>query len=183
VLAVETFTDPARHAGACYAAPGFACAGLTRGYARGAGGRGYSFHGRVKACWLREVAPGGLAALGAVAAIAAAALLAGHRSPAAVAGYAGRLGQDALRLFGARWSHRRGGHVPPSESSFRRFLRALPDGTLPGPARLVEALALLREHIFKEQEGVFPAALASLETADWEAAEAVRSRVGTLLSS
>ena len=41
VLAVETFTDPARHAGACYAAAGFACAGSTRGYARGAGGRGY----------------------------------------------------------------------------------------------------------------------------------------------
>lgn len=51
------------------------------------------------------------------------------------------------------------------------------------PARLVQALALLREHIFKEQDGVFPAALTSLGTADWEAAEAVRSRVGTLLSS
>ena len=51
------------------------------------------------------------------------------------------------------------------------------------PARLVEALALLRKHIFKEQDGVFPAALTSLGTADWEAAEAVRSRVGTLLSS
>jgi len=184
VLAAETFTDPARHTGACYAAAGFACAGSTRGYARGAGGRGYSFHGQVKACWLREVAPGGLAALGAVApsalftwpppagawldlsrgqvaslracldglladprhargirhehaamaAIAAAALLAGHRSPAAVTGYAGRLGQDALRLFGARWSHRHGGRVPPSESSFRRFLRALPDGALAGAA-------------------------------------------------
>ena len=31
VLAVETFTDPARHTGACYAAAGFACAGSTRG--------------------------------------------------------------------------------------------------------------------------------------------------------
>jgi len=179
ILAVETFTDPARHTGACYAAAGFACAGLTRGYARGAGGRGYAFHGQVKTCWLREVAPGGLAALGAAgpsalftppppavwldltrgqvaslracltgtladprhargirhdhattAAIAAAALLAGHASPAAVAGYAGGLGQDALRLFGARWSRRAGGRIPPSESSFRRFLRTLPDGTL-----------------------------------------------------
>src|SRR5208282_2245148 len=36
VLAAETFTDPARHTGACYAAAGFACAGSTRGYARGA---------------------------------------------------------------------------------------------------------------------------------------------------
>ncbi len=67
VLAAETFTDPARHTGACYAAAGFACAGPTAGYARGAGGRGYAFHGQVKRCWLREVRPGGLAALGAPA--------------------------------------------------------------------------------------------------------------------
>ncbi len=67
VLAVETFTDPARHTGACYAAAGFACAGSTKGYARGAGGRGYAFHGQVKQCWLREVQRGGLAALGAPA--------------------------------------------------------------------------------------------------------------------
>jgi hypothetical protein len=50
------------------------------------------------------------------------------------------------------------------------------------PARLAEALALLREHIFKEQDGVFPEALATLGGADWEAAEAVRSRVGGSLS-
>lgn len=49
------------------------------------------------------------------------------------------------------------------------------------PARLVAALAVLREHIFKEQDGVFPAALTTLSTAQWEAAEAVRARVGTLL--
>ncbi len=67
VLAVETFTDPARHTGACYAAAGFACAGPTAGYARGAGGRGYAFHGQVKRCWLRQVRPGGVAALGAPA--------------------------------------------------------------------------------------------------------------------
>src|ERR1035437_4598396 len=67
VLAVETFTDPARHTGACYAAAGVACAGSTTGYARGAGGRGYAFHGQVKRCWLRQVHPGGLAALGAPA--------------------------------------------------------------------------------------------------------------------
>ena len=64
VLAAETFTDPARHTGACYAAAGFACAGSTAGYGRGAGGRGYVLHGRVKRCWLREVHRGGLAALG-----------------------------------------------------------------------------------------------------------------------
>jgi hemerythrin-like domain-containing protein len=50
------------------------------------------------------------------------------------------------------------------------------------PARFMAALALLREHIFKEQDGVFPAALATLGAADWEAAEAVRSRVGGSLS-
>ena len=49
-------------------------------------------------------------------------------------------------------------------------------------ARFAEALALLREHIFKEQDGVFPAALATLGAADWEAAEEIRSRVGGLLS-
>jgi hypothetical protein len=180
VLAAETFTDPARHTGACYAAAGFACAGPTRGYARGAGGRGYAFHGRVKQCWLREVRPGGLAALGApapsvlfsppapsawldlpaahvaslrahlgaqlrdprhargirhdhtaTAAIAAAALLSGHRLPASMAAYAAGFGQQALAVFGARWSPRHDGHVAPSESSFRRFLHALPPGELP----------------------------------------------------
>ena len=50
------------------------------------------------------------------------------------------------------------------------------------PARLAEALALLREHIFKEQDGVFPEALATLGGADWETAETVRSRVGGSLS-
>jgi hypothetical protein len=39
----------------------------------------------------------------------------------------------------------------------------------------------LREHIFAEQDGIFPAALAGLSTAEWEAAGAVRSRAGLLL--
>lgn len=42
------------------------------------------------------------------------------------------------------------------------------------PARLAAALTVLREHIFKEQDGVFPAALATLSAAQWEAAEAIR---------
>ena len=33
-------------------------------------------------------------------------------------------------MFGARWSQRAGGYVPPSETSFRRFLHALPAGAL-----------------------------------------------------
>jgi hemerythrin-like domain-containing protein len=45
------------------------------------------------------------------------------------------------------------------------------------PARLVEILDLLREHILKEQDGVFPAALTTLRPADWDAVDAVRARV------
>jgi hemerythrin-like domain-containing protein len=50
------------------------------------------------------------------------------------------------------------------------------------PDRLVTTLELLRDHILKEQDGVFPAALANLSTADWEAVEEVRTRVGTRLT-
>ncbi len=180
VLAVETFTDPSRHTGACYAAAGFACAGSTTGYGRSAGGRGYAFHGQAKRCWLRQLEPGGLAALAApapsvlfdpppppvwldvpagqvaslraclaahlddprqargirhdhaaTAAIAAAALLAGYRLPAAMAGYAAGFGQDALAGFGARRSPRSGLYLAPAESSFRRFGHGLPPGALP----------------------------------------------------
>ena len=51
------------------------------------------------------------------------------------------------------------------------------------PGRLAGALAMLRGHILKEQDGVFPAALAGLGAADWEAVEAVRSRVGRQLAA
>ncbi|MFF7896003.1 hemerythrin domain-containing protein [Streptomyces sp. NPDC007907] len=50
------------------------------------------------------------------------------------------------------------------------------------PDRLVETLALLREHILKEQDGVFPAALAHLDTEQWEAVEKVRAEAGSALS-
>lgn len=57
---------------------------------------------------------------------------------------------------------------------------------LPGdpgwPERLTRTLAVLREHIFKEQDGVFPAALASLRTSDWETVEAARAQAGSLAS-
>jgi hemerythrin-like domain-containing protein len=49
------------------------------------------------------------------------------------------------------------------------------------PGRLVETLDLLREHILKEQDGVFPAALANLSPEDWDAVDTVRATVGTLL--
>ena len=53
VLAVETFTDPARHAGACYAAAGFQAAGQTLGYGRSAGRCRH--HGNPKRVWLRPL--------------------------------------------------------------------------------------------------------------------------------
>ena len=45
----------------------------------------------------------------------------------------------------------------------------------------VAVLAVLREHIAKEQDGLFPAALTSLGSDDWAAVERVRARVGTAL--
>ncbi|MFJ9460699.1 hemerythrin domain-containing protein [Kitasatospora sp. NPDC101447] len=49
------------------------------------------------------------------------------------------------------------------------------------PRRLLDTLGRLRAHILKEQDGVFPAALAQLSGEEWEAVEAVRTRVGTAL--
>ncbi|WP_245687099.1 hypothetical protein [Streptacidiphilus griseoplanus] len=43
-------------------------------------------------------------------------------------------------------------------------------------------MAMLRDHILKEQDGVFPAALANLDTEEWEAVEKVRAEAGTALS-
>ncbi len=43
-------------------------------------------------------------------------------------------------------------------------------------------MALLRDHIPKEQDGVFPAALANLSTEEWEAVEATRIKAGSPLS-
>ncbi|MGH3873861.1 MAG: hypothetical protein ACRDSR_20550 [Pseudonocardiaceae bacterium] len=50
VLVVETFTDPARHTGACYAAANFAQVGSTPGYSRSAGA--YHHHGNPKRVWV-----------------------------------------------------------------------------------------------------------------------------------
>lgn len=47
------------------------------------------------------------------------------------------------------------------------------------PARLERALYLLRAHILKEQDGVFPAALAVLDPAQWDRLDTVRARVGS----
>ena len=50
VVAVETFTDPSRHTGACYAAANFRQVGDTLGFSRSAGS--YHHHGRRKRVWL-----------------------------------------------------------------------------------------------------------------------------------
>jgi hemerythrin-like domain-containing protein len=62
------------------------------------------------------------------------------------------------------------------EKVLREAADAIPDDpTLPD--RLVKVLFLLREHILKEQDGVFPAALVALDADQWERIEAVRARV------
>lgn len=45
------------------------------------------------------------------------------------------------------------------------------------PARLAQAMTDLREHILREQDGVFPAALISLDNDQWDALAAARARV------
>jgi len=63
VLAVETFTDPSRHAGTCYAAAGFTPVGATGGYGRRRGAEHYTFHGQPKIYWLRPLHRHALAVL------------------------------------------------------------------------------------------------------------------------
>lgn len=45
------------------------------------------------------------------------------------------------------------------------------------PDRLLHVLRLLSDHILKEQDGVFPAALIALDADQWERIEAVRAQV------
>jgi hemerythrin-like domain-containing protein len=75
------------------------------------------------------------------------------------------------------------------ETEHRRIeavLAEATDGATPSdPAwadRLMEVMAMLRNHILKEQDGVFPAALANLGTEEWEAVEKVRAEAGSALS-
>jgi hypothetical protein len=63
LAAAESFTDPGTHAGTTYKACGFTQAGRTAGYGRSRGSAYYVRHGQPKAYWIRELAPGGLAAL------------------------------------------------------------------------------------------------------------------------
>jgi predicted transposase YbfD/YdcC len=61
--ACESFTDPGTHAGTVYKACGFTQAGQTAGYGRSRGAAHFAYHGQRKAYWIRELAPGALAAL------------------------------------------------------------------------------------------------------------------------
>ena len=63
VLLVETFTDPARHSGSCYAAANFVCLGETSGYGRRNGA--WVHHGRPKRCWVYQLRPNAPALLAA----------------------------------------------------------------------------------------------------------------------
>jgi len=71
-------------------------------------------------------------------------------------------------------------HVAALEAEHRRIEAVLgraaestPDDPQ-WPHLLVETLDLLREHILKEQDGLFPAALTTLSGADWDTVDAVR---------
>lgn len=73
------------------------------------------------------------------------------------------------------------------EAEHRRVEEALAEAAQGPPAdpawprRLVDALDLLRRHMLKEQDGVFPAALTNLSPGDWETIGTIRERVGCLV--
>ena len=77
------------------------------------------------------------------------------------------------------------GHIAALTAEHRQIEAVLAEAATgppadPGwPARLTGTLSLLRQHILNEQDGVFPAALATLTTADWEAIEKVRAGAGS----
>jgi hemerythrin-like domain-containing protein len=48
---------------------------------------------------------------------------------------------------------------------------------------VLESMSELREHILKEQDGVFPAALSVLGAADWQAVEDARAIYGSALAA
>ena len=80
------------------------------------------------------------------------------------------------------------GHIAVLRDEHRRVEAVLEEASsgIPAdpawPGRLTGTLGMLRQHILKEQDGVFPAALASLATSDWEVIEKVRARAGSGLA-
>jgi hypothetical protein len=79
-------------------------------------------------------------------------------------------------------------HVEALHGEHRRIETVLAEAATGVPAdptwpqRLTAALHLLRDHVLKEQDGVFPAALTTLDGDAWERVEAVRAAVGSPLA-
>jgi hypothetical protein len=80
-------------------------------------------------------------------------------------------------------------HVVALRAEHREIERVLAEGvdgapTDPTwPGRLEKIAFLLREHILREQDGVFPAALSTLDGDQWERVEQVRARAGSPLTA
>ena len=75
------------------------------------------------------------------------------------------------------------GHVDVLVADHRRIEEVLAESAAGTPSdaawpdRLAKTLSDLREHILREQDGVFPAALVSLDSDQWDALAAARARV------
>ncbi len=75
------------------------------------------------------------------------------------------------------------GHVDLLVADHRRIEEVLAESAAGTPSdatwpdRLAKTLTDLREHILREQDGVFPAALVSLDSDQWDALAAARARV------
>lgn len=80
-------------------------------------------------------------------------------------------------------------HIAALESEHRRIESVLAEAdagvpTAPGwPSALIRALDLLREHILKEQDGLFPASLTFLSPEQWEFLDSVRARASASSAS
>lgn len=71
------------------------------------------------------------------------------------------------------------------EAEHRRIESVIDELRDPRPTwqtELCDAMSMLRTHILKEQDGVFPAALATLTVADWQTVDGVRTSVGSALA-
>ena len=77
------------------------------------------------------------------------------------------------------------GHVDGLVADHRRIEEVLAESAAgtpsdaAWPARLTRALTDLREHILREQDGVFPAALLSLDSNQWDSLAAARAQVAS----
>ncbi|HZC72614.1 MAG TPA: hemerythrin domain-containing protein [Jatrophihabitans sp.] len=109
---------------------------------------------------------------------------------------AGDLARRMLAVLGPHTAVEEGGLFPALADQFAEPIAALVDEhraiepvltglaagtpTADWPTSVHTVLNTLFEHILKEQDGVFPAALAMLSAADWDAvASARRAEVGT----